>query len=77
MEALLQQLAAVMEEPLHCRGAVFSALLQALSPLAILLELAQLHLQLHATPVVLQDTKALQQQLVAQQEGIGRSQGAR
>eukprot|EP00427_Karlodinium_veneficum_P018841 CAMPEP_0169122938 /NCGR_PEP_ID=MMETSP1015-20121227/33511_1 /TAXON_ID=342587 /ORGANISM="Karlodinium micrum, Strain CCMP2283" /LENGTH=43 /DNA_ID= /DNA_START= /DNA_END= /DNA_ORIENTATION= len=41
MEALHQQLAAVMEEPLHCRGAVQSALLQALSPLAMLLELAQ------------------------------------
>jgi len=77
MEALLQQLAAVMEEPLHCRGAVFSALLQALSPLAMLLVLAQVQLQLRAPPLVLQDTKALLQQLVAQQEGIGRSQGAR
>jgi hypothetical protein len=59
MEALLQQLAAATEKPLHSRGAVFSALLQALSPLAMLLELAQVHLQLRAPPVVLQDTKAL------------------
>jgi hypothetical protein len=59
MEALHQQLAPVMEKPSHFRGAVQSAPLQALSPLAMLLELAQVQLQLHAPPLVLQDTQAL------------------
>lgn len=59
MEGVLQQLAAVMEQPLHCRGAVPSALLQAPSPLAMLLELAQLQqLQLHAAPLVPLDIQA-------------------